>query len=74
MERLTRALATRTAESVRDFDGTMKGQRQYAARFARDVFKAIAEGECTDPKFCVALALKTWRQVNSRGSTSGVRA
>ena len=62
-ERLTRAQATRTAESVLEYEGTRKGRKCYASRFARDVFKAIAADECTDPKFCSALALRTWRRV-----------
>lgn len=63
VERLTRAQATRMAESVLEYEGTRKGRKCYASRFARDVFKAIAADKCTDPKFCSHLALKTWRRV-----------
>jgi len=57
-ERLTRAQATRMAESVLEYEGTKKGRKCYASEFARDVFKAIAADECTDPRFCSDLALK----------------
>jgi len=62
-EKITRAWARAMAESVMRA-GTKRGRQFVAAQFVRDVFVAIKAGDCSDPRWCAELAIRTWRKVS----------
>jgi len=61
--KLTRAEVTAMRESVLR-EETKRGRRLMASRFIRDVLTAIAQGRCTDHRFCARLAIRTWAEAN----------
>jgi hypothetical protein len=45
---------------------TDKARRRLAAQFEREVERAIAAGECTNPTYCKRLVAAMWAEVKKR--------
>ena len=62
-DRYTRIEVGRTVSRILETENTLTTRRRRAMEFSRDVIKAIAAGECTDPKFAARQLFKLWRKL-----------